>query len=394
MGFDPACADYAAQAVALGTQLDQPAVVIRAGFCAALSTVLRTDNGWDKLDAVWCAAMATDGLAEHAGVTGVGLCTIAALHRHMNRADRYITDTLAYCRQHNLFMFEAFVIGIEATVGLHRGDWNYASTCAEDVLTRQGLAPMHRIMPLITLALIRARRAQQPVTALLDEALAAAEPGDLLRLGAVWAARAEAAWLAGDDDTARAEAHAGLTASADISGDPWLVGHMRRWAHLAGEPADPATTAGTLVTPYQLEIGGHWQAAAEEWTRRGCHYDAALAQLGGDIAAVESALATFRQLGARAAARRAQQRLAALRGRTPCSRRADTRSDPDGLTRREREVLELLAGGRSDAQIAGALHISPKTAGCHVSSILVKLGVDNRIKAAAHALQRQIASTA
>ena len=69
-------------------------------------------------------------------------------------------------------------------------------------------------------------------------------------------------------------------------------------------------------------------AAAEAWTGRGCLYDAALAQLGGDISAVKSALATFRRVGARAAARRAEQRLAALRERVPRTRRADKLSDP------------------------------------------------------------------
>jgi DNA-binding NarL/FixJ family response regulator len=59
------------------------------------------------------------------------------------------------------------------------------------------------------------------------------------------------------------------------------------------------------------------------------------------------------------------------------------------LTRREREVLELLADGHSDAQIAATLHISPKTAGSHVSSILIKLGVANRTQAAALARQQR-----
>jgi len=54
-----------------------------------------------------------------------------------------------------------------------------------------------------------------------------------------------------------------------------------------------------------------------------------------------------------------------------------------GLTEREREILLLLAGGRSNPQIAEALFISPKTASVHVSNILAKLGVDSRIEAAA-----------
>ncbi|WP_155338307.1 helix-turn-helix transcriptional regulator [Acrocarpospora corrugata] len=53
------------------------------------------------------------------------------------------------------------------------------------------------------------------------------------------------------------------------------------------------------------------------------------------------------------------------------------------LTEREREVLGLIAAGRSNAQIATELFISPKTASVHVSNILAKLGVTGRVEAAA-----------
>ncbi|HEX5297182.1 MAG TPA: AAA family ATPase [Streptosporangiaceae bacterium] len=54
-----------------------------------------------------------------------------------------------------------------------------------------------------------------------------------------------------------------------------------------------------------------------------------------------------------------------------------------GLTEREREILELLAAGRSNPQIAESLFISPKTASVHVSNLRAKLGVDSRVEAAA-----------
>jgi DNA-binding NarL/FixJ family response regulator len=64
------------------------------------------------------------------------------------------------------------------------------------------------------------------------------------------------------------------------------------------------------------------------------------------------------------------------------------------LTGREREVLELLAEGRSNPQIAAELFISPKTASVHVSNILGKLGVTGRGEAAAiahrHGLSRVV----
>jgi DNA-binding CsgD family transcriptional regulator len=55
----------------------------------------------------------------------------------------------------------------------------------------------------------------------------------------------------------------------------------------------------------------------------------------------------------------------------------------DELTRREVEVLRLLGEGLTNAEIGGRLFISTKTAGNHVSSILMKLGLRNRSQAAA-----------
>jgi DNA-binding NarL/FixJ family response regulator len=57
------------------------------------------------------------------------------------------------------------------------------------------------------------------------------------------------------------------------------------------------------------------------------------------------------------------------------------------LTRREREILGLLAQRLTDPEIAAQLFISPKTTGKHVSNILGKLGASNRREAAAIAVR-------
>jgi DNA-binding NarL/FixJ family response regulator len=61
-----------------------------------------------------------------------------------------------------------------------------------------------------------------------------------------------------------------------------------------------------------------------------------------------------------------------------------------GLTRREQEVLILLAQGLADKEIAEALFISPRTVGGHVTNLLAKLGVDSRTAAAAMAIREEL----
>ena len=60
------------------------------------------------------------------------------------------------------------------------------------------------------------------------------------------------------------------------------------------------------------------------------------------------------------------------------------------LSDRENEVLRLIANGKDNAEIAQELHISPKTVKNHISNILMKLQIDNRIQAAVYAVRRGI----
>ncbi len=60
-------------------------------------------------------------------------------------------------------------------------------------------------------------------------------------------------------------------------------------------------------------------------------------------------------------------------------------ADPFGLSPREREVLALLADGRSSAEIASALFVSPRTVSTHLTRVYAKLGVASRAEAIAHA---------
>jgi DNA-binding NarL/FixJ family response regulator len=76
-----------------------------------------------------------------------------------------------------------------------------------------------------------------------------------------------------------------------------------------------------------------------------------------------------------------------LRGLEHVRRDFDALNPPDPLTKRELEVLRLMAGGYSNREIAGALGASEGTVKNHASSILSKLGVRDRTRAVLKALE-------
>ncbi len=85
----------------------------------------------------------------------------------------------------------------------------------------------------------------------------------------------------------------------------------------------------------------------------------------------------------------AAKMLQRLRATSTSPREAETiRSE---LSDREIEVLKLIANGKDNARIAADLHISPKTVKNHISNILMKLQIENRIQAAVVAVRSGIA---
>jgi DNA-binding CsgD family transcriptional regulator len=71
----------------------------------------------------------------------------------------------------------------------------------------------------------------------------------------------------------------------------------------------------------------------------------------------------------------------------PRGPRRATLENPAGLTKRELEVLVLVASGLRDSEIAGRLVLSERTVGHHVRAVLRKLGVRNRSQASAEAVR-------
>jgi DNA-binding NarL/FixJ family response regulator len=91
-----------------------------------------------------------------------------------------------------------------------------------------------------------------------------------------------------------------------------------------------------------------------------------------------------------ARARRLLERPSAMRP----ARRSSPNGNPASLTKRELEVLRLLAAGLSQRAIARELVITPKTVSTHIQRILAKLGVHNQAQAVAAAFRLGLAQDA
>jgi len=144
-----------------------------------------------------------------------------------------------------------------------------------------------------------------------------------------------------------------------------------------------------------------WSAAAELWRAAGEPYPMAYSLLRlaeaaaeqGDRQRASVSASQAHALACEAGAAPLAEEVAALarRARLTLAEPAAAPSGPApaepgtryGLTARELAVLQLLAAGRTNAQIGAELFISPRTAGVHVTNILRKLGVTGRVRAAA-----------
>ncbi len=375
--------EFAERALALAEELGDAELILRIRAIIATRDFRNGAETSDALEECFERARAA-GMVELAGNTSAFLVSSALAARRYDLAARYIDQGLAYCSDHGLELYRFYVLGYRARVELDQGRWDEAADAAAAVLRLRRASIMPRIVGLVVLGLVRARRGDPGHHNLLDEAWSLAEPTDELhRMGPAVAARAEVAWLAGDHDSVVATTDYPLRLALEHA-DRKAIGELGAWRRRAGvDDVDPNAAA----EPYAAELAGDHACAAAFWDDAGCSYEAALARAqSDDEEQLRRALDELQRLVARPAAAIVSRRLRALgardirRGARPATRR-----NAAGLTARESQVLALVAEGLRNAEIAQRLFLSPRTVDNHVSAILRKLGADTRVAAAAKA---------
>ncbi|GAA1521476.1 helix-turn-helix transcriptional regulator [Kribbella lupini] len=216
-----------------------------------------------------------------------------------------------------------------------------------------------------------------------------------------------------DGDRAGALAVASTVAEIGRGGDPrylWpLLAAASRACAESGSTADLESLAVGTPTPWPVERAhaqvvraelarpqdpALWDAAAAAWNDLARPYPRAYALMRsatasageGDRAAAASSLRQAAALAGTIGAHVLHRQVTTLAQRMRvdlADAPATVVDEPFRLTERELGVLNLVASGRSNREIANELFISPKTASVHVSNILGKLGVGSRGEAAA-----------
>ena len=321
------------------------------------------------------------GLVDAAGWTSLLIAQLLIFHRSYADANRAIARALKYCSERGLELYRHYGLAFRAWAELDQGRWAEAAESAEQVLRARRASTMPTIVGLMVVGRLRARRGERDPWSLLEEARALAEPtGELPRIGPVAVACAETAWLEGRPAAIKTVTDAAFELSLRRS-DSWLRGELALWRRRAGirEEIPPG-----IAEPYVFQIAGDWERAAQLWTQIGCPYEAALALADAEKEEpLRLALADLQKMGARPAAAIVARKLRDLGAQgVPRGPRTASRANPAGLSLRELQVLELVAIGLRNGQIAERLFLSAKTVDHHVGSILRKLGVSSRTEAA------------
>jgi DNA-binding CsgD family transcriptional regulator/predicted negative regulator of RcsB-dependent stress response len=409
---DPAEAERSARAaLELAHRLADPDIECMALAQLGRAAVAqgRVDAGMALLDEAM--AVALGGEAADPLACGDACCTtLVVCHgvADVRRASEWCEAVVDFSERRRFLPVQSWCRAIYGGVLVRSGEWARAEAVLGEALRRS--ADRRRggggALPLATLAGLRLRqgrpdeaaqllagieehpsavaplvelhltRGEIPLArAVVDQAAAGGPPDPVVLVldGAVTLAEGDAVTAARLADALGAEAE--RLDRDDLRGEAALL--AGRAALASGRGADAARA---------LETAGACFAGA------GAVLEEGRARLG--LARAQVALASPLAVRTARAARDAFERLGARRDADEAAAllrdlgvagRAAGRGGRDELTRREREVLGLIAIGLSNGQIAERLVIAPKTAEHHVGNVLGKLGVRSRAEAAAHA---------
>lgn len=384
-----AAVDWGKRALALEEEYPNPEVRVHALNNVGSALVLRGDESGEVLLNKSLELALQHGFHEHAARVYTNFSDYCTRYKKLDLGEKMLAEGIAFDTSYDLDSWTYYLLGIQSHLRMEQGRLEDAETISKGVLGLEQLTLLMKLPALTVLARAQLRLGRSGFDKYLTQSLENSFATDELqyiipaRLGAV-----EAAWLHGNADAAYAQLK--WLCELDASNlDHWRAGELREWIHRFDFDLKTSSELA-LPEPYQLELAGDYIGAAESWISMGMPYNSALSltQVGSHDAeeALPRAYRILDSINANSATNLVRERAKkfGLLSRLPRPRRGPykkTRQHPAGLTAKEQEVLAHLVAGATNQDIATLLSRSQRTIENHVSAILNKLNVANRMEA-------------
>jgi len=378
-GKDQHAAGTADRAIDLANETGDEATLINALNTKGVVTYRQGDvSGIAMLEEAWRKARDSGNAFEETRSLH-NMTNVAYRQRNLGLARRSAERLVEAAAKYKVSGFELVATIDLAHVLLLEGAWDDAERFASDILAS---SPESRTF--ITsevewlLGTIGSRRGRRQAKDHLERSWSVlATSRQLQSMMYDAASLTEHMWITGQIDTDRTAYFGTLMNEVIGLGNRWDTGELALWLWKLDELAE---VPEGIAEPYRLTMQGEPIAAAGIWEKLGYPYEKAIALSHGNATSQLEALNILETLGATAVADRLRQSLRDQGISTPRRRRTATGSAV-GLTKRQTEVLSLLAEQLSNIEIADRLFLSPRTVEHHVAAVMGKLDVSSRDEA-------------
>ncbi len=379
------CVFWGEKAIAMANELGDEEILAHAlnnVGTVQMMTVVTKEKGAAKLLQSLELAL-KNRYDEHAARAYTNLCSVNVKLKDYVAAEKYLLQGIQYCEERDLNSWTTYMLSWKARLYTETGKWNEALTIADRLINMETSPPV-QISVLVAIGLIKMRRGEtNALSFLLQAKKLAFVTQEVQRLLPVLTALLEYEWLTGSIETEQKDIDA-LTAliknSDEVADDCSFIFWLKK---VRGQ-----TMPGfKLFEGYNITNATAVKAASL-WEKIGTLYEQALALYEGGEVDKRKAVSIMHQLGATATYEKLIQQMRSSGIKSiPRGMRKSTQANEANLTQREIDIVTLLKDGLQNKEIAAKLFISPKTVDHHISSLLYKLEVNSRTKAAQEAIR-------